>query len=987
MEPTGALVAAAAAVGAAGVLSSFASAASQGMNTKGALPTTPPQNTQESRDLWDKVQSAIQKRRTAMTEQQRVDAGNELDAASKAYDAYLKKTKTAAAPLTSASEAVLKAAESKGPTASQALAAVPLTPASEAVLKAAEERGPTAAASPTTFGEQVLETRRQEAADARGTGQQDTDPKNLVDLVDRAIAVAKEEAAKPPPETLLQKASKVRLFANTRDWYAKRLAAITARKQQSGGRKTLRRGGANSALAPFVAAIKKKLSAISSDADEKPQVAFSRLVSAGGALDDAAGDKVATLLLPLANTFTRWRFGVRNMALRYSPVAVADAETLYDDIQTPVQIQRIFAANDSNLYKIKFPPTGAAPSNEELAAAGAAAAVAVATDTTSLEVVKPAEPGQDDQEFLEQAEPDAVTAAPDAAPDAAAEEAALRARGDEVSKEKEAKAKLAIQSVETPLKNAAAAARARLAARAAPTPALDAAGVPLPAPAATDAEVADAARESCADIAKEKLGTNPTFVPIPGDGWCYYNAILTGAGIGDLGALAFIEQLKPLMPEGWTGAKPILNHETGSNDTLTYADYVAKLGETYNGTTNLKYWPEGEYVSQAVVKWFKNQSPPRNVTLAIYEQTPGTPIDILDSYILAGPNTFYVGDDCAGNELLSLAHNSTNHFDLFVNTEEARVKAALAEGAAAAAASSKATEGNRGKLGLEAEAALAAVAGPEAAAEAARRAAEAAAEAEAAAAEAARVKAEAEAAAAPRLDVGVREQDSDQLEYDRAIAELDQLPAPTEFDDMFGSVQDIADSIESRPLKSIANRIIAGAKKVLSSTPADLKPGVKGTMTKALNAAKGQLDAFKQSNQPLPTRLEIAAALRRSKETPVPPPESVPQSPLPGTADEDEAVSRRQSIASLSSVAVNLLRSTDFTYEEQREISDIPPANTDIGKLYEIYVTFEKLSDTIRADKEKIVGRALLLGGRRRRKTPRRRRKLRNSTFRRHRKH
>jgi hypothetical protein len=329
-----------------------------------------------------------------------------------------------------------------------------------------------------------------------------------------------------------------------------------------------------------------------------------------------------------------------------------------------------------------------------------------------------------------------------------------------------------------------------------------------------------------------------------------------------------------------------------------------------------------------------------------------------------------------------------------VNTEEARVKAALAEGAAAAAASSKATEGNRGKLGLEAEAALAAVAGPEEAAEAARRAAEAAAEAarvkaeaEAAAAEAARVKAEAAEAAAPRLDVGVREQDAEQLEYDREIAELDQLPAPTEFDDMFGSVQDIADSIESRALKSIANRIIAGAKKVLSSTPADLKPGVKGTMTKALNAAKGQLDAFKQSNQPLPTRLEIAAALRRSKETPVPPPESVPQSPLPGTADEDEAVSRRQSIASLSSVAVNLLRSTDFTYEEQREISDIPPANTDIGKLYEIYVTFEKLSDTIRAEKEKIVGRALL-GGRRRRKTPRRRhRKLRNSTFRRHRKH
>jgi hypothetical protein len=469
-----------------------------------------------------------------MTEQQRVDAGNELDAASKAYDAYLKKTKTAAAP---AGQLL---------TLDMGNLAKPST--------AAPAPAPAPAASPTTFGEEVLETRRQEMADARATGQQDTDPRNLVDLVDAAIAVAKVEAAKPPPETLVQKASKVRLFANTRDWYAKRLAAITARKQQGRSRKTLRRGGANSALAPFVAAIKKKLSAISSDADEKPQVAFSRLVSAGGALDDAAGDKVATLLLPLANAFTRWRFGARNMALRYSPIAVADAETLYNDIQTPVQIQRIFAANDSNLYKIKFPPTGAAPSNEELAAAGAAAAVAVATDMTTLDVVKPAEPGQDDQEFLGQAEPGAVSAVQAPAPPPALDAAVVApvqaaAAPAPVAAALPAAAPVADSAVvAAPALAPAAAAAAVVAAPveaapaaplpapvpAAPTPAaVEAAAAPLPAPVAPlpAAVEADAAQNMFGGECEVPLqGPNYAATKIRGDGWCFYKAVLAGSG-------------------------------------------------------------------------------------------------------------------------------------------------------------------------------------------------------------------------------------------------------------------------------------------------------------------------------------------------------------------------------------------------------------------------------------------------------------------------
>jgi hypothetical protein len=281
--------------------------------------------------------------------------------------------------------------------------------------------------------------------------------------------------------------------------------------------------------------------------------------------------------------------------------------------------------------------------------------------------------------------------------------------------------------------------------------------------------------------------------------------------------------------------------------------------------------------------------------------------------------------------------------------EEARVESLVAEGARAAAANSRATEGNSGKLGREAVAALTAA----------------------------------------------RPQDADQLAHDLEIDALDRVEAPNEFDDIFKPVQDTADSINSNPLKQIANRIIAGAKKVLGSTPTDLKPGVKGTMTKALKAAKEQLGAFEKSKETLPTRLEIAAAVRRSKERPDPLPESEASSPLPGVPEDEDEASRRSSLASLSGVAVDLLRNTDFTAEEQTELSKVPPADTDIGKLYSIYATFEKLSDTIRAEKADIVGVSRLGGRRKRRrhKTPRRRhqgrhkRPSRNSTFRRHRKH
>ena len=221
--------------------------------------------------------------------------------------------------------------------------------------------------------------------------------------------------------------------------------------------------------------------------------------------------------------------------------------------------------------------------------------------------------------------------------------------------------------------------------------------------------------------------------------------------------------------------------------------------------------------------------------------------------------------------------------------------------------------------------------------------------------------------------------------------------AEFEFADIFDSVTNTARSIKSVALKKIAERIIAGAKKVLGTTPENLKPGVKSTMTKALNAAKDQLEAFKQSTEILPSRLAAAALGRQSKEqaaaaaSAAAANEDAQSVEVPGATVDEEAITRRGSLASLSSVAINLLRDTDLTAKEQSDLSVIPPGDTDIGKLFSIYATFEKLSDTIQAEKTEIVGRVLLGGRRRHRRRSHRRkhrgRRARTSTFRRNRKH
>jgi len=256
-------VAAAALVAASGTLAAFATATSQGMTTKDAPLKPPPENTAESKDLWAKVNAAIQKRQAAMTESDRAAAGNELEAARKAYNDYIEKTKTAAVPLTPASEV---AAESKGPTASQALAAVPLTPASEAVLKAAEERGPTSS---------QVDVASAKKADVVAT------------IVDEAIAAAEKAAKDGAANRARLEARKTRIAQH--EYGGKRKKKGTRRRMHGGDR---------------------LLDALESlgEGSPSPRPAFMKLIT-------VTDDQVALELIPTFNTFISWEQSINGRRL------------------------------------------------------------------------------------------------------------------------------------------------------------------------------------------------------------------------------------------------------------------------------------------------------------------------------------------------------------------------------------------------------------------------------------------------------------------------------------------------------------------------------------------------------------------------------------------------------------------------------------------------------------------------------------------------
>jgi hypothetical protein len=180
----------------------------------------------------------------------------------------------------------------------------------------------------------------------------DSDPTTLENIIDEAIVAARNEA-QIDRGTMYQR---FRPFANTRDrvnaYKEGRDKAYTARRKGGRRKKTQRSGGANPAIAPFVALIKKKLYGIKTSEEQRPQVGFARLVSEGGIPNDTFGDKIATLLFPVLDTFLSWRYQVQLMKIRYLPIMVADADDMYEGIKNFTSIQRLFAKRDPILGRI-----------------------------------------------------------------------------------------------------------------------------------------------------------------------------------------------------------------------------------------------------------------------------------------------------------------------------------------------------------------------------------------------------------------------------------------------------------------------------------------------------------------------------------------------------------------------------------------------------------------------------------------------------------
>jgi len=180
----------------------------------------------------------------------------------------------------------------------------------------------------------------------------DSDPTTLENIIDEAIVAARNEA-QIDRGTMYQR---FRPFANTRDrvnaYKEGRDKAYTARRKGGRRKKTQRSGGANPAIAPFVALIKQKLYGIKTSEEQRPQVGFARLVSEGGIPNDTFGDKIATLLFPVLDTFLSWRHQVQLMKIRYSPIMVADADDMYEGIKNFTSIQRLFAKRDPILGRI-----------------------------------------------------------------------------------------------------------------------------------------------------------------------------------------------------------------------------------------------------------------------------------------------------------------------------------------------------------------------------------------------------------------------------------------------------------------------------------------------------------------------------------------------------------------------------------------------------------------------------------------------------------
>jgi len=173
--------------------------------------------------------------------------------------------------------------------------------------------------------------------------------KTLDEIVNEAILKAQSDQYMPDRGTVFQRLNPL---AKVNTALANRRSAIETRKQQQGGRKRtfrIRRGGE----VTFEKRISSKLYSLK-PSDPRPQTAFKTLVT-------VKEDRVATLLLPVFNAFMWWRFKVQTMPLRYSPVLVADGDSLFQDaLKVPEDIHPVFLAAN-RAFKAEWMKVGKNP--------------------------------------------------------------------------------------------------------------------------------------------------------------------------------------------------------------------------------------------------------------------------------------------------------------------------------------------------------------------------------------------------------------------------------------------------------------------------------------------------------------------------------------------------------------------------------------------------------------------------------------------------
>jgi hypothetical protein len=267
-----------------------------------------------------------------------VAEGSALAAIAAAYSLGREPTKTTQAPTTTAVPAPVE------PVPAPALDTAPVA-ASPAPAPAPVE--PVAAPTPAPTEVETPPVEPSSGEDPETVPQDvPAEPeKSLDEIVNEAILKAQIDQYTPQQGSVFQRLNPLARMNAAR---INRASTIAARKQQGGRRRTFRnrRGGE----ASFEKRVSSKLYSLK-DSDPRPQTAFKTLVT-------VKEDRVATLLLPVFNAFVWWRYKVRMFPIRYSPVLVADADTLFDDaLKVHQDIHRIFLNADRSFKAEYMKPT------------------------------------------------------------------------------------------------------------------------------------------------------------------------------------------------------------------------------------------------------------------------------------------------------------------------------------------------------------------------------------------------------------------------------------------------------------------------------------------------------------------------------------------------------------------------------------------------------------------------------------------------------